>query len=242
MDIINWKKALEKSESFKTSVPTKWVYLEEFLNTEFYEELRDTFPKFDSNDVIDKYSNSSDKWLLSHTYDNYSFRKFWKEDEEKIVIHERDKRYSDSWNKFMAYAWSEDFIKKLVELTGIPVTNLKHFGFALNRQDSFQLPHTHNSGDKILIVFLYFSKNWQKGDPGGTYLSDGEDESKILFEMCNLDNTALIIRDGPNASHGTRQIIKNVERKAIQLIYEHYSPDNGWSGQIRKDLPELIDL
>ena len=60
--------------------------------------------------------------------------------------------------------------------------------------------------------------------------------------MCNLDNTALIIRDGPNASHGTRQIIKNVERKAIQLIYEHYSPDNGWSGQIRKYLPELIDL
>ena len=40
-------------------------------------------------------------------------------------------------------------------------------------------------------MFVYFSKDWEKGDPGGTYLSDGLDESKIIFEPCNLDNTAL---------------------------------------------------
>ena len=241
MELINWNNALEKSNEFKEKTPTKWIFLEGILNREFYEELRNTYPEFDNNEVIDEYANYTNKWWLSHNFDNNSYRKFWKEN-DKVVIHERDERYSDAWNRFMEYAWSDDFIKKLVELTGVQVTNLKHFAFALNRQDNFQLPHTHNTSDKTLIVFFYFSNNWQKGDPGGTYLSDGEDESKILFEVDNLDNTILIVHDGPYASHGSRQIIKDVERKAVQLVYENYSSDGGWATEKRKEEKVLLDL
>ena len=110
------------------------------------------------------------------------------------------------------------------------------------KKDCFQSPHIHNVSDKTLIVFLYFSKNWEEGDPGGTYLSDGRDESKILFEPYDLDNTALFVLDGPEAAHGVRKIIKNVERRAIQLTYEPFSTIDGWYGQPNKDISEPIDL
>ena len=109
-------------------------------------------------------------------------------------------------------------------------------------KNGFQLPHIHNVSDKTIIVFLYLTKNWEDGDPGGTYLSDGTDESKILFEPYNLDNSALIVLDGPEAAHGVRKIIKDVERRAIQLTYEPYSSVNGWYGSPRKDILEPLDL
>ena len=67
-------------------------------------------------------------------------------------------------------------------------------------------------------------------------------EKNIIFEPYNLDNTALIVLDGPNAAHGARKISKDVERKAIQLTYEPYSITDGWYGSARKDIPELLDL
>jgi hypothetical protein len=112
----------------------------------------------------------------------------------------------------------------------------------LIKKNGFQLPHIHNASDKTLIVFLYFSNDWKEGDPGATYLSKDLDEKNMVFEPYNLDNTALIVLDGPNAAHGARKISKDVERKAIQLIYEPYSITDGWYDSMRKDSTELLDL
>ena len=240
LDIVNWKNAYEQSTNFKNHSPTKWAFVEEFLNRDFYEELYKTFPKFDGT------------WSLEDSYDKIAYRKFWKRDEgryyadgtprEHNLIKEYDSRYSESWNKFLEYAWSEEFIKKLVEVTGVEVDGLRHFCFMYAKKNGFQSPHIHNVSDKTLIVFIYFSKNWEKGDPGGTYLSDGRDESKILFEPYNLDNTSLFVLDGPEAAHGVRKITKDVERRAIQLTYEPFSATDGWYGQPNKDISEPIDL
>lgn len=43
---------------------------------------------------------------------------------------------------------------------------------------------------------IYFSKGWQKGDPGGTFMSLEEDESTIIFEPYNLDNSVALFLDG----------------------------------------------
>ena len=87
---------------------------------------------------------------------------------------------------------------------------------------------------------IYFSKNWQKGDPGGTYITPEEDESKMIFEPYNLDNTAVVFQDGPYAGHGVRLIEKDVERRAIQVYLEGYNPDSGWtSHQIKHELKEI---
>ena len=230
LNIVNWQNASSQSLNFKNSSPTKWAFIKEFLDRGFYEELYKTFPKFD------------DTWSLEDSYDKISYRKFWKKDDERNHIQEYDSRYSESWNKFLKHAWSEEFIKKLVKVTGVEVTGLRHFCFMYAKKDGFQSPHIHNVSDKTLIVFIYFSKNWEEGDPGGTYLSDGRDESKILFEPYDLDNTSLFVLDGPNAAHGVRRITKDVERRAIQLTYEPFSTTDGWYGQPNKDIPEPIDL
>ena len=189
---------------------------------------------------------------MEDSYDKISYRKFWKRDESRYyadgtpreynIIKEYDSRYSEPWNKFLEYLWSEEFIKKLVEVTGVEVNGMRHFCFMYAKKNGFQSPHIHNVSDKTLIIFIYFSKNWEEGDPGGTYLSDGRDESKIMFEPYNLDNTSLFVLDGPEAAHGMRKIIKNVERRAIQLTYEPFSTTNGWYGQPNKSVFEPIDL
>ena len=184
MNIVNWERVFNESNNFKNRSPTKWAFVEEFLDKDFYEKLFETYPKFD------------DSWALEDSYDKISYRKFWKRDENRDIITE----------------YNEEF------------------------------PHIHNVSDKTLMVFLYLTKNWKDGDPGGTYLSDGTDESKILFEPYNLNNSALIVLDGPEAAHGVRKIVKDVERRAIQLTYEPYSSVNGWYGTSRKDISEPLDL
>ena len=240
LDIVNWKNAYEQSTNFKNHSPTKWAFVKEFLNKDFYEELYKTFPKFDNT------------YYVKDSYDTLSYQRFWKQDTIDL-IQEYDSRYSESWNKFLKYAWSEEFIKKLVEVTGVEVDGLRHFCFLYAKKGCFQNPHIHNVSDKTLIVFIYFSKNWEKGDPGGTYLSDvgaaavddqyfAAGESKIVFEPHDLDNTSLFVLDGPEAAHGIRKITKDVERRAIQLTYEPFSTTDGWYGQPNKDIPEPIDL
>ena len=230
MNIVNWQNASSQSLNFKNSSPTKWAFIKEFLDRGFYEELYKTYPKFD------------DTWSEMDSYDRVGYRKFWKRDEETNHIQEYDSRYNESWNKFLEYAWSKEFIKKLVEVTGVEVTGLRHFCFMYAKKDGFQSPHIHNVSDKTLIVFIYFSKNWEEGDPGGTYLSNEANGSKILFEPCELDNTALFVLDGPEAAHGMRKIVKDAERKAIQLTYEPFSTTEGWYGRRDKDVFEPIEL
>ena len=240
MNIVNWQNAYDKSSNFKSSGPPKWAFVKEFLDRDFFEELYNTFPKFD------------DTWNITDDEEKLAYRKFWKTDDSRYytdgtprehnLVQEYDSRYSEPWNKFLKHAWSEEFTKKIAEVTGIKVTGLRHFCFMYANKNCFQKTHIHNVSDKTLIVFLYFSKNWEEGDPGGTYLSNETNGSKILFEPYELDNTALFVLDGPEAAHGMRKIIKDVERRAIQLTYEPFSTTNGWYGELNKDVFEPIEL
>ena len=114
-------------------------------------------------------------------------------------------------------------------------------------QDGFQLPHFHNVGPSTLIMMAYFSKGWKKGDPGTTYVASDIDESSILFEPYNLDNTMVIFQDSPNAIHGARYLEKDIERKALQITLEEWSSETGWSGGdpdklLETQKQELIEL
>ena len=125
MNVVNWQNAYDKSSNFKSSGPPKWAFVKEFLNRDFYEELYNTFPKFD------------DTWNVTDNEEKFAYRKFWKTDEgryytdgtprEHNLIQEYDSRYSEPWNKFLKHAWSEEFTKKLAEVTGVEVTGLRHF-------------------------------------------------------------------------------------------------------------------
>ena len=136
-------------------------------------------------------------------------------------------------------------------MTDIKQLNLKHMNFMYARKDGFQNTHIHNHSDKTLILFVYFSKDWKKGDPGGTFLADGidfdakgekEGNSKMIFEPGNLDNTSLIVLDGPFAAHGMRKITKDVERRGIQVTYEPFNSTDGWYSDKGKTILEPVEL
>ena len=44
-----------------------------------------------------------------------------------------------------------------------------------------------------------------------------------------------IFHDGPNSGHGVRYITKDVERRAIQIYFENYSSDSGWSDTLNQE-------
>jgi hypothetical protein len=143
------------------------------------------------------------------------------------------------WNKFKLYAESDEFIKNFRKYSEVPINKLKSFQFMAYRKGGFQLPHIHNVGPSTLTLMIYFSKGWKQGDPGGTYMASDVDESKIIFEPYNLDNSMALFLDSPYAAHGVRYITKNVERRAVQIILEEYSAKKGWSGYSPKTPSEL---
>jgi hypothetical protein len=221
--IFDWDNFFSKSEIFKNNKPFKFAFFENILEPDFYKKLHDAYP------------DKLDDWLQSTQFSKNTLYRGWggldesglSEDNEVV----QDAKLSPEWNKLYRFLSSNEFIEKLREFSGIPVNKLKSFRFGLMKKGGFQLPHTHNDGPSTIIVFFYFSKGWQKGDPGGTYLAPEEDESKIIFEPYNLDNTMSILQDGPCSTHGVRYITKDVTRKCLQIYFEEYSEENGWSGK-----------
>jgi len=226
-DVMEWENFFQQSENFKKSKPCKFAFVENIFKKDFYEKLYDTYPNFDES------------WKDGSTLIKAQLIKGWgKYRHDDIISNQEDPNVSKEWNKFFRYIHTTEFAENLKKFSMIPVNRLKSFRFVGYRTGGFQAPHTHNVGPSTLIVFFYFSKNWQNGDPGGTYVSSSEDESSIIFEPYNLDNSMVILHDGPYAAHGVRYITKNVERKAIQLYFEEYSSETGWSGFTEKEVLE----
>ena len=232
-NIINWKNVLDYSKTFQDQKPTKWAFIEEFFVRDFYEKLYEAYPKKD------------DSWTLRSSVDKSSYVKLWGvetfgDHTADLASDVEDTNFSESWNQLHHYLFSDEFLSNMRKFSGISVNRLKSYSFRLLTRGGYQLPHIHNVGPSTLIIMLFFSKNWKKGDPGGTYVATEEDESKMVFEPYNLDNSAIIFHDGPHAGHGVRYITKDVERRAIQVYLEKYSQEIGWSGEpVKKELKEI---
>ena len=54
MTMINWANIEREQSNFKNRTPTKWAFIEEFLDNDFYGELYNTYPKFDDTWYIQK--------------------------------------------------------------------------------------------------------------------------------------------------------------------------------------------
>jgi hypothetical protein len=227
-EIINWQNVFKHSSEFQNRKP-RWVFIEEFFDRSFYEKLYNSYPKYD------------DTWVITNSSDKDAFHKSWnKKAADEVTENVKDKNFSESWNEFYHYLFTEECNEKIRKFSGVPITRVKYFNFAYMKMRGFQLPHIHNVGPSTVILMMFFSKNWKKGDPGGTYVCLKEDESTMVFEPYNLDNSVMIFHDGPQAGHGVRPIEKDVERKAIQIYFEEYSEKKGWSGDKKEQkLAEL---
>ena len=218
-NIVNWGSVSNQSSSFKNQTPFPFAFIEEFFERDFYEKLYETYPKIDET------------WTLAHTATKTQHTKYWNGiGPNDVVGCEDDPQYSEEWNKFKSYAQSEEFVEKIRKFSGVPINKLKFFHFMSYTKGGFQEPHFHNVGPSTLVFMVYLSKNWKKGDPGGTYMASDVDESSIIFEPYNLDNSAAVFLDGPKSAHGVRLITKDIERRALQMTFEGYSTDKGWTG------------
>jgi len=211
--IINWENLFKKSEEFKNNQPVHYSFIEEIFERKFYEKLYETYPKFDNTWIVrdeeNRYGTSKD---LTYTYSNNS------SNPEEL---EDDPTLSKEWNKFRRYTVTPEFSKNFTKFSGIKLTGPKEktFNFIALEKGGFQLPHIDRGGNftNKLQTMLYFSKGWEKGDHGGTYLSKDEDESSIYFEPFNLDNTLVCFEENLQAWHGTRYITKDVRRQAVAI-------------------------
>jgi len=217
--IINWENVFKNSENFKNNPHFKFGFIEDFFVKDFYEKLYQTYPKIDET------------WIDGSDHSKSQLAKFWGNFGPKDVVEEgNDPSQSEEWNKFKRYSMTDEFINNFRKFSGVEVTKLKHFKFMSYRKGGFQLPHIHDVGPSTLVMMLYFSKDWPQGDPGGTYMSTDLDESTIVFEPYDLDNSLALFQDGPKAAHGVRYITKDVVRQALQITLEGYSKETGWTG------------
>lgn len=207
--IINWDNLFKQSNAFKTNKPFSFTFVENFFTDEFYKNLYDTYPKID------------DSWNVASTMSKFQYHKTWNNiDILKESEPGDDPTLSEYWNKLKRYSESQEFISYFKEFSGVPVTKMRQISFVAYKKGGFQLPHIHNVSRNILIIMLYFSKNWEKGTPGGTYMASEEDESKIIFEPYNLDNSLAVFQDGPHSAHGVRYITKDVIRQGFQIYLQ----------------------
>jgi hypothetical protein len=217
--IINWKNLLSKSEDFQSNQPFKFGFIENIFETTFYNKLYESYPS------LDTFENGSD-WSKSQLV-----RRWGNTLPKQYVDPGNDSTLSEEWNRLKQYAESDEFIENFRKFSGTRVNKLQMFHFLGYTQGGFQLPHIHNVGPNTLVLMFYFSKGWKKGQSGGTYMASEVDESKIIFEPYNLDNTLALFQDGPKAAHGTRVISENVERRALQITLEEWSDEDGWSSE-----------
>lgn len=215
--IMDWDNILKNSEIFQNQTPFKYGYLENIFDKTFYEQLFDSYPKFD------------DTWIRIEEPDKSTYRKYWSGERKQIVDKiEDDDEFSQSWNTFHRYIHSTEFEENFSKFTGVSGLRTKYFTFANLIKGGFQYTHAHNISPSTVTMFFYFVKNWKQGDPGCTYFASGEEDSDILLEPYNLNNTMTLFRDADNAYHGVRYIEKDIERKSVCIIMERFTEGKGW--------------
>ena len=193
MNIINWENTFTESSKFQKRNPTKWAFVKNFLNEKFYEELYDTFPKFDET------------WSEEDSYDKIYYRKFREKDEESNIITKNDSRFSESWNKLMNHLWSEDFINNLPDKLESNVGNVGSKISGGQRQ-RIGIARSLYTNPEILIL------------DEATNSLDIENENKIIHEIFEnkSDKTVIIISHRHHNLHKFDKIYK-IENGRVRL-------------------------
>jgi len=219
-EIINWDNIFAKSKEFQNNTPFKFGFIENWLQKDFYEKLYETYPKIDES------------WDTLSDLSKFQYYRLWGSAEKNVPVPSGpDPNLNEHWNLLKKTAESPEFCENFTKFSGVKVNRLKFFEFIAYRQGGFQLPHIHNVGPNTLILMIYFSKNWKKGSPGGTYMANETDESSIIFEPYNLDNSFALFHDSSTAAHGVRYITDDVQRRGLQITLEYFSENDGWSGK-----------
>lgn len=213
--IINWENVFANSETFRNNKPFPFGFVENVFEPNFYNMLYESYPKVDSS-----WHHPTD-FTRSSTKRGFGNHKVGTND--AFPPDQEDKELSKAWNEFFHYFYTDEFMNNMSKYTGIELTKLRHFGFFYNQKGDFNMPHAHHQGvdqkdyEYKVTVLAYFAKGWTAGQPGGTYISSEEDESTIVFEPYNLDNTWVCFAETEKSFHGSRYQTHDTPRPSIQF-------------------------
>ena len=212
--MINWENVFRNSDTFKNNKPFPFGFVENFFHEDFYNELYNTYPEVDED------------WFVPTAFDRTAKKRWFgaaDPNSEQKSDDLEDHSLSKAWNEFFHYIHSKEFLGNMSKYSGIELTGFTHFGFIVNEKGSFNMSHTHHANEQKkdyaynLTILAYFTKGWKHGEPGGTYIASDEDESSIIFEPYNLDNTCVIFAETPRSFHGSRYMTQDAQRKSIQF-------------------------
>ena len=208
-NLVNWENVYQKSNDFKSQQPFKFGFVPNFFNQSFYDELYLNYPEIDDSWGVNSDLSKFQYYKILFSKNKGTKKPNWNENE-----------LSKSWALLYNLFQSDEFISNLRKFTGLPVLGLNNFALIAYKKGGFQLPHIHEDPAKPLICFFYFSKDWPKGEAGGTFMATEEDESSIIFEPYDLDNSMALFQDGPLSAHGCRLITIDKQRSALQVTFD----------------------
>jgi len=212
--IFNWEQILNNSENIKKEKPFPFGFVKKPFFNEFYEKLVATYPKVDN------------KWYIPTDMSRSAQKRLFGNDVKKSCFDHEDPTLSKEWNEFRHALFTNEFVEKMSQLTGVKLSGMRHFIFILNKKGDFNMPHAHHTSvppeqyEYKVTILMYFAKGWKKGDPGGTYICKNEDESSIIFEPDDPDNSMIWFTETPISWHGSRYITKDVMRPSIQFTLQ----------------------
>ena len=194
-NIINWENVLAQSKTFQDQKPVKWAFLEEFFVRDFYEKLYETYPKKDKS------------WSFESSDDKSAYRKWWGDKQSAHIPTDiEDTNFSESWNEFYHYMFSNEFISNFRKFSDVPVSKLKGFGFMLLFG--------------FFLVFIIQRKGWNITEVNPGFLFFMLIESVLwsvgLFWIMNFSNQIVLMN--PN----TRFLIQKVVLSIGAGIYEEF--------------------
>lgn len=200
----------KNKEAIKKEILDKgYIFLENFLNIDFYNYLNDNFPK--------KYELLKSK----NAFKNYNIGYIYVKDERHLSLQK-----NSAINIFYRFILSHEFEKEINNIFELDDKKLfcKNIVTSFAEEKSFLIPHMDAiclERKDLNINFIYFvdGNDLDIEYSGGTCIYYDNKATKILLKPKTLKNSLLIYDNTKSFFHGFKIMKKKNFRKAVTFQY-----------------------
>jgi hypothetical protein len=214
MNIINTEhlNLNQKKEAFFNAKPFPHLVLDNFLEAEFFLNIKTIFQDIATSSTVGKQFNSAveEKWISLNS-----------------ALPSAVKQIVDSLN-------AEQWVENMRGLTGIdslvvtPNGNTKLANYHIMEAGGVLGPHVDHSHEPmkgiphVLNIILYLSEDWDESAGGETCFYDTKGKHVVSKIKCK-PNRAVIFLHTPYSFHGVERIKSGVTQKRRSIYVDYYS-------------------
>lgn len=204
------KLSSEKKDDYLNAKPFPHIYLDNFFNSNYLENILNDFPDLSKSEYTDKMITKNEKKIATTS----------------------PKVFSDNINNFISFLNSFKFLNFLQNLTGIKehlIPDPYFWGGGLHeiKKDGFLKIHADFNVHPLLRlnrrinILVYLNKKWQE-DWGGHLELWNSKMNKCEFKILPIFNRVVIFNTTDFSYHGHPEPLNcpsNLSRKSIALYY-----------------------